>query len=232
MKNKKILNGDYMKRKEMLTVFFGIIAVAIMSYVETVIKPGYLLKSVTKVIVFAGSIIVYCLINKSNPVKLLNIKKPVRAKSLFLFVGLAYCTIIGAFFVLKNFIDLSTIKDNLVAKEGLTKDNCLYIFIYIILINSFLEESFFRGFMFRGLKNNRLLAYLISSLFFALYHIGIVDGWFNPFLFVLCIVGLMIAGMMLDYVCEKYDSLLTSWLVHATANLAINTIGIYLIFFM
>ena len=55
---------------------------------------------------------------------------------------------------------------------------------------------------------------------------------FNSGILLVCILGLMIAGMFLSYVSERYRSLLANYIVHGTANLAINTIGIYMIFFM
>ncbi len=39
------------------------------------------------------------------------------------------------------------------------------------------------------------------------------------------IVGLMLVGYIFNYITEKLDSFLASWIVHIFANLAINTIG-------
>ena len=133
------------------------------------------------------------------------------------------------FALLKNQIDLSSIKESLIAKENLTKSNCLFVFAYIIIVNSFLEESFFRGF-FYSLFENKKVGAVISGLVFSLYHIGIVITWFNPFVFALCIIGLAIVGMFLQWLSSKYQSIMASWITHACANIAINTIGALMIF--
>lgn len=219
-----------MNKNSKAIISIGICACAFMIFIETKLQPGYAIKSILKVLFFFGSIIVYCLFNKISIKELLNLKRMEKGKSLILFVLLSYFTIVVGFFIFKNLMDLNTIKQSLLQKEGLTKQNCLFVFTYIIFCNSFIEESFFRGFIFHGLKDHKLTSYLISGLLFAAYHIGIVGSWFNPLLLVICIGGLAICGMVLDYVCQRYDSLLASYLVHGVANLAINTIGVYLIF--
>ena len=56
-----------------------------------------------------------------------------------------------------------------------------------------------------------------------------------PFIFsyiviVNCIAGLMGAGIFLQLICERENNLLASWIVHGFANLAINTIGVFMLF--
>ena len=128
---------------------------------------------------------------------------------------------------LRDYIDLDVIRINLLAKENITATNFVYVSLYISFINSFLEELFFRGFMFLSLtkSGSRRFAYLISSLVFSLYHVAIISAWFNIWIFILIIVGLMFVGYIFNYITEKSDSFLASWIVHIFANLAINTIG-------
>ena len=59
---------------------------------------------------------------------------------------------------------------------------------------------------------------------FALYHVSIMDGWFQPVWFVLFIIALAVAGMLFDFLDRK-GGIWCGWLVHASANLAINLIG-------
>ena len=51
-----------------------------------------------------------------------------------------------------------------------------------------------------------------------------MDGWFHPVWFGLFIIGLAVAGMLFDWLDRK-GSIWCGWLVHASANLAINLIG-------
>ena len=138
-----------------------------------------------------------------------------------------YFFIIILFFLLRDYIDLDVIRNNLLAKENITTTNFVYVSLYISFVNSFLEELFFRGFMFLSLtkSGSRRFAYLISSLAFSLYHVAIISAWFNIWIFILIIVGLMFVGYIFNYITEKLDSFLASWIVHIFANLAINTIG-------
>lgn len=220
-----------MNKQQGLMITYGLFAIILTSVVENYIQPGYFLKSVFKVIIFFGGILGYCFLNQKSIKEVLYLKKLQHGKHLLFFLLLGYLTIVVVFFLFRNLLDLQNIKEALLAKEKMTAANCLPIFVYIMICNSFIEESFFRGFLFKGLSSHKPTAYVVSSLFFALYHIGIVNGWFQPALFVLCIVALALCGMVLDFVVDHFDSLLASYFVHALANLAINTIGIYLVFF-
>ena len=72
---------------------------------------------------------------------------------------------------------------------------------------------------------------MFGSLLFSIYHIGIMSSWFNPLIFILALISLMVAGVMLQYVEIRNDNLLASYMVHGCANLAINTIGTLMILF-
>ena len=53
-------------------------------------------------------------------------------------------------------------------------------------------------------------------------------GWFNIGIFVLALVGLMLAGIIFNFLDEKSESIYTSWVVHMFANFGINTVGFIL----
>ena len=74
-------------------------------------------------------------------------------------------------------------------------------------------------------------AAVLSAAFFALYHIGIVSGWFSLPVMALAVAGLMAAGIILQLADRSRGSLKAGWLIHAGANLVINAIGAWLIFF-
>lgn len=209
----------------------ALISLTVMSYIEKVIAPPYLIKSVCKVALFLGAIIAYSLISKEKLTEIIHLKKMKKAGILYAGMIGAYAGIIILFLLLRNVIDLDNIRSSLLVKENLTRDNFIYVFTYIIICNSFLEEAFFRGFIFHlfDTLGYRKAGYIVGGLCFALYHIGMVSGWFNPLVFALCIGGLAVVGAILQAVCSYYDSLKASWLIHACANLAINTIGTIMI---
>ena len=215
------------KKKIITAVIMAILALVVMTYIEKVLQPGYLIKSIVKLFVLGGSILLYAVLYKEDLFDLIHLQKKKPSKKLILFMVFAYLGIIVLYLLLSRYIDLNSIRDKLMAKEHLSRNNFLFIFSYIIIVNSFLEESFFRGFLYQVFKKQKMerAGIIFSALVFALYHISIMDGWFNPFIMAFGIAGLFLTGIFLQLVCRYEDSLIGSWLVHGSANLAINTIA-------
>ena len=113
---------------------------------------------------------------------------------------------------------------------GITKDNFIYVSLYISLMNSFLEEFFFRGFGFIIMKKytSRIFAYLFSPILFAIYHVGMTSGMFDAVLLMLILLGLVAGGLIFNYLNEKNGNIYSSWFTHMFANFAINTVGFVL----
>lgn len=220
-----------MSKHVKIAVFFAVLAIVIMSFTERYLTLGYWFKSLIKLVVFGSLIVLYSRYTHKSIKEIINFKFRLPGKKLFIVMILVYLIVIAAYFIFKDQLNLEALKNSLFSKEQLTRDNFYWIFIYIIVINSFLEESFFRGFLFNAFKKNSMLltGYLFASLMFAIYHIGIISSWFNPLVFVTAMIGLLGAGIMLQYIEERYDNLLASYLVHSFANIAINTIGTFMI---
>lgn len=221
-----------MKQKNILILILtALLCCGAMTLVDGVLQPGYVIKSGIKIVLFL-----------LLPLMLSGFHRELAALSLFRFqkrgfavafvlgIGL-YVLILGGYFLLRNWIDFSGIAGNLSENAGITKDNFLYVSLYISFANSLLEEFFFRGFLFTNLKkhNCRLFAYLFSALAFALYHTGMMIGWFDFRIVALAIAGLAAGGMIFNWLNEKMDTIYVSWLVHMFANFAINTIGFMLL---
>lgn len=221
-----------MSKDNKMRVAGGAIAIAallIVMYTEQFIRPAYFTKSAVKVVSFAGAVILYAVISGRKMREIIRFQKPKKLGGLIACIALFFLGIGVLFIIFRNQLDLASIRRSLVEKEGLTKGNCFFVFGYIILVNSFLEESFFRGF-FSGLVPNRKLGWTVSAVLFSLYHIGIIGGWFHPAILCLCIVGLAAVGLFLQFLLERYHSVVASYIVHASANVAINTIGALMIF--
>ena len=218
------------KSKQIIGLLLALSAIAAVLMVEQFIKPGYALKSAAKLACFGGAIIAYSLVSGGRITEVICLRRlkknvrPLLLAVLFCFFGMGL-----AFLLFRSQLDLKNIRDNLMAKENLTRENCLFVFTYIIIVNSFLEEAFFRGFIAQLLANRRL-SVLLSALLFALYHIGIVSGWFNPLIFIICIAGLALVGLFLQWLAGHFGSIAASWIAHGSANIAINIIGALLIF--
>lgn len=217
------------KQKLSIGITLALMAVIIVFVTEQVFQPGYALKSAVKVLSFMGAILLYKVFTRQKYTDVIRFHKIKNIKPILICMLCFFAGMTIAFFVFRGFLDLQNIRQSLVTKEKLTKENCIFVFLYIILCNSFLEESFFRGFV-SGIFPNKWLGRVFSAVLFSLYHIGIFITWFNPLIFVLCIVGLAAVGLFLQWLSEKFESILASYITHACANVAINIIGALLIF--
>lgn len=213
--------------------YYIIISVALLSlivtYVDAFIKPNYFVKIPIKIIAFLAIPISYFIINKNESKefkRLFKFKKKNILNSLYIGVPI-YLLIVLAYLLTKNFIDFSNVAPNLSQTMGITKNNYIYVALYIPLLNSFLEEFFFRGYGFITLKKktNRKFSYIYSSIFFAIYHIGMLIGSFDWYVIILLLIALMIGGILLSYLNEKNDNIYVSWIVHMFINFGINTVG-------
>lgn len=203
---------------------------AVMAAVDGILQPGYAAKSAIKICLFLGVPLAYSLI-----------RKPLSFRSLFqtgnkgavlpVLLGLSvYAVIVLAYLVLRNVFDFSNITKSLTDGVGVTRDNFIWVALYISFANSLLEEFFFRGFAFLTLRRfgSRKAAYAFSAGTFALYHVAMLTGWFSLAAFLLAMAGLFIGGLLFNYLNEKRGNILSSWMVHMAANFATNTIGFVL----
>ena len=202
----------------------------IMAIVDAVIQPGYVIKSVIKIILFLFIPVVYGYISKQ-----VNIKKLIKPNKSGIItaisLGLAvYVVVLGAYFAFRNVFDFSALTTSLGETTGVNKSNFIWVAIYISFVNSLLEEFFFRGFSFITLKKfaTRKFAYIFSSLSFALYHIAMMIGWFGVPVIFISLLGLFAGGLIFNKFDEKSENIYLSWLTHMFANFATNTIGFIL----
>ena len=221
-----------MKKRSTLTVCaVTVVCCLAMALVDGVFRPAYAVKSAIKAALF---LLIPLISSKADPSLLyLSLLRP-RKKGLLWAVGLGigiYGVILGGYFLVSPFFDFSRIAGALTKNAGVTKENFLYVSLYISFANSFLEEFFFRGFVFTNLKRHsgRTQAYLFSAAAFSLYHVAMMIGWFSPLLFLLVMAGLAAGGMIFNWLNEKLDTIYCSWLTHMFANFAINTVGFLLL---
>jgi len=213
----------------MLSVLFGSV---LMSFVDGVVQPGYAVKSGIKILLFLLIPLVFFLSGKEGVGRLKALFLP-RKRDLVVSLGLGaavYGVIIGGYFLLREWVDFSSIAGQLTADAGVSAENFLWVALYISFVNSLLEEFFFRGYAFITLKEetSRTFAYVFSGTLFALYHLGMTAGWFSVPLWLLAMAGLFVGGCIFARLNEESGNIFASWLVHMCANFAINTVGFIL----
>ena len=216
-------------QKQLTVIIAAALCCGVMALVDGVIRPGYGLKSFIKILLF--TLVPYLLTRKLELVSFRHIfrfRKKGFAAALALGLGI-FALILGGWAVLRRWIDFSGIADNLTVNAGVTKENFLYVSLYISFVNSLLEEFFFRGFLFENLSKNPRLAYCFSALMFSVYHAAMMIGWFSVWLTLLVLAGLFLGGIIFNWLNQRGGCLYVSWLTHMFANFAINTIGFILL---
>lgn len=221
-----------MNKKKTYILISILIFSLVVCLIDAVIHPNYFVKIPIKIVFFLVLPILFFLFNKNdiNEFKKLFVFKK---KGLLTSIGLGiavFIVIMGGYFLTKDLIDYSNVTKSLTESMGITADNFIYVAFYIAIINSFLEEFFFRGYGFITLKkySSRKFAYLFSSGVFAVYHIGMLIGMFNIGALLLLLAGLVAGGCIFNYLNELNDNIYSSWFVHMFANFAINTVGLIL----
>ena len=220
-----------MKKKisVMLSIFAFSIAV---TFVDAFLHPDYFIKIPIKILFFLALPILFFIKNKEDFKDfktLLVFKRKGIIQALLLGIGV-YSVILFGYLFTRNIIDYSNVTSTLSGGMGITAKNFIYVSLYISLMNSFLEEFFFRGFGFITLKKyaSRRVSYFFSSTLFAVYHVGMLVGMFHIAVLFLLLVGLIVGGCIFNYLNEKNNNIYPSWFVHMFANFAINTIGFIL----
>ena len=102
----------------------------------------------------------------------------------------------------------------------LAEENYALVFIMTVLLAPITEELLYRGLVFGSLhKKNRILAYVLSSLFFASLHILSYVRIYPVQTLLLCLMQYLPAGFAMAYAYEKADSIWAPILIHMTNNL-------------
>lgn len=199
------------------------------TYIDAFVQPPYFSKIPIKIVFFLALPMLYFLIwreERPHCQALFSFRKK-GLKAALLLGAVIFAVILTAYFLLRGVIDLSGVTASLTDGMGITLDNYLYVTLYIAVMNSFLEEFFFRGFGFLTLKRHvpAVIAHLFSPLLFAVYHVGMIADMFDPAVLALILFGLLAGGLIFNWLNERYETLYPSWFAHMAANLAINSVG-------
>lgn len=191
----------------------------------------YVTKAVLKIATFTSIPLIYSKwIGKISLRSLFKIKGR-QLKTAFGLGVILYGLILVLFYGLGSFFDLSMVSGILDRNFVSGTLTFLPVALYIALINSFIEEFFFRGFAYLCLErvSSRRLATWFSALSFSLYHLFLMAGLFELSLYLLAIAILAVAGLLFNRLDQASETIMPSWLLHAFANWGINTIGFILL---
>jgi len=102
--------------------------------------------------------------------------------------------------------------------------------VFISLFHSFLEEYYWRWFVFGELRKHtaKWIAYAVSSIGFAAHHIIVVaayTGWDQWVWITFFSVGVAVGGLVWAYQYEKSGSLIAPWISHLIVDVALMAVG-------
>ena len=134
--------------------------------------------------------------------------------------GILTLIYLSSFFLFRDYLDLDGIASKLQSAVSLNINNLIFIGLYIVLINSLLEEFFWRGFIFVKLEQvmKSWQAHAISGLAFSLHHIMFYYSWFDSTIFLLVTLGLVGYAIIMNFVFKKCRDLFSCWLVHVMVD--------------
>lgn len=216
-------------KKEFFVTFFTILFIFILYIFDQTFKIAYLNKVIIKVTLIAISFLILKFMYKSN-LKFLKIKQLKNYKSgIYLSIFTFFIIFIG-FFIIKDFLNLTKIKNDFFYKYNLKGISFFIASFYLIFINALLEEYFFRGFILQNF-NNKKFASVFSALSFSIYHLANFKSWFsNKYILIFPLIGLFIAGLLFNFLAKKTKDIYNSYIPHLFADLSIVIIGYYILF--
>lgn len=123
-----------------------------------------------------------------------------------------------------------------IAELGIASPNAYLAFaVFISLVHAWLEEYYWRGFVFEGLSRRMpvTLAVIISAIAFTSHHVVVIHVY-SPHRFwtgtLPMSLGVMLGGLVWARLYHLGKTIWPSWLSHALIDLAIMTVGYDLAF--
>ena len=141
-------------------------------------------------------------------------------KAFWVGIGLGFIYLLH-YLLFRGMFSSENISEKLGNTASITAQNIIFIGLFIIIINSFLEEFFWRGFAFNEL--DKLMkpwqAHLITGLAFSFHHVVFYYNWFDPIIFSLVTIGLILYAIFMNLFFKRFHDLLSCWFIHAIVDI-------------
>ena len=212
-------------------IIYSLLAIVALIVLEEVFAFEYIPKQILRISLFLiVPLFGIYVLRKSNLKTEIKFEKPTLKElklplliSIVIFIGT-----IGGYFLLQFMFDADVVVQG--GEElGIRPSNIWIWGIYLVFINSLIEEFFFRGYIFYTIeKNNYTLAIIVSSVLWAVYHVIIFMTIFPIYTVIFTIIGLSIIGVLLAYINRYGKSFINSWIVHIFADIAVVIVLLYM----
>lgn len=141
---------------------------------------------------------------------------------------LASVTIAGLYLLLKPQFDPLQIRAEVAKLYPITKPVYLLVGLSISFLNPFMEEFYWRGFLYR--KYAEKGGGLWVGVLFALHHYVIFHDWFATLPLWISTAGLAVVGVGFNWLYKQTGNLYACLSTHVAADIAIILIGYQLLF--
>ena len=111
--------------------------------------------------------------------------------------------------------------------------NFVFFGLFLSLIHSFLEEYYWRWFVFDNLYrflDSKGLAYVVAALGFAAHHIVVTTQFFDGAMGWIFGLSVGVGGGIWSWLVRRHGSLIGAWISHVIVDLTLMSVGYWLIF--
>ncbi len=128
-------------------------------------------------------------------------------------------------------VDKATIAAKIHEQFSVTAGTVLLIAPFTILINSLIEEFFYRGFAFGLIARRRpMLGILLPPAVFTVQHLMFAYHWVGPGTVTIGVVALFVFSLVTQFMYHKADTIVAPWIIHICGDLAMMAIAVELIY--
>ncbi|GED70418.1 hypothetical protein BRE01_41200 [Brevibacillus reuszeri] len=103
-------------------------------------------------------------------------------------------------------------------------DRWIWLFsVYLVFLNSLLEELFWRGFVLQRMLQSlsQAMAIVLSSFFYTLYHLIVATVMFGFKIGLLITVLVFVSGIIWGWIKGLFPAIYTTWFSHILADLGL-----------
>lgn len=203
-------------------IIYSLLVISLLLLLEGSLELTYIPKQVLRIGLFLViPIVLIYFVEKSTIQKKFQFGKPTwnEIKIALLSSAVIFIGTVGGYYVLRAIFVPSTTIDGL-KSIGVTVENMIFWGLYLSIVNSFVEEFFFRGIIYTTFDAySEIKAIIFSALLFSLYHGLLFYNIFEWYTVIFTLVGLFIIGMFLAFVNRYGKAFINSYIVHIFANI-------------
>ncbi|HEY2838562.1 MAG TPA: CPBP family intramembrane glutamic endopeptidase [Pirellulales bacterium] len=134
---------------------------------------------------------------------------------------------LGVYFTVGDLlIDKNAVVEKIDNQFGVNRTTVMLVAPFTVLLNSLLEEFFYRGFSFGLLvRRNRALGYLLPAVTFTAQHVLFIYHWAPWYSLLIGVVGLFVFALIVEWLYERYDTIVAPWVAHGCCDIAMMAIA-------